>query len=137
MGKIFNKYECSSNKIARKKLNKVIDQILKGNKPNGNQLVYAKSPRLFKDIGIPDYELLMSPNEITKAILSKKQALLLGYATGKNDDYHNLGKILFNKVMDNIFDPVFIIKEKNNKIIVFSEYYDYKKKTNNCSNRNI
>ena len=126
MGKIFNKYECSSNRKARRKLNKVIDGILKGHKPEGNQLIYAKSPRLFKDIGIPDYEIIMSPNEITKAILSKNIAIHLKYPTGKNDDYHNLGKKTFNKALDSILDPLFIIKENKYKIIIFTQLKDYK-----------
>ena len=126
MGKIFNKYECSSNRKARRRLNKVIDDILKGHKPEGNQLIYAKSPKLFKEIGIPDYEIIMSPNEIVKAILSKNKATKLGYRTWKNDNYHNLGKKTFNKALNSIISPTFIIQENEKKIIIFSEYFDYK-----------
>lgn len=68
----------------------------------------------------------MSPNEIAKAVLSKKKANKIGYRTWKNDNYHNLGKKTFNMVLNSIIDPVFIIQENEKKIIIFSEYFDYK-----------
>lgn len=121
-----NEMQYQENIDAREELNNTIDEILKGNKPEGNQVVYAKTPQLLLDLGAVDAQLIMSPNEITKAVLSKEEAEKLGYKMKENNEYHQLGKEGFNQVLDNISDPVFVIRENNNKLVVFTECFDYK-----------
>lgn len=60
------------NKEARENLNRIIDDIYEGKKPDGNQVIYAQTPKVLQDIGAQNLRLLMSPNEMMKAILTKE-----------------------------------------------------------------
>lgn len=122
----FKKINKKSDYIVRKELNEVIDNILLGKMPIGNQVIFKKVPKILLSLGVHDKPIFMSPREIRNAILSKEKALYLKYPVGKNENYHNLGKKIFNIVLNNIKHPVMVIKESKNKIIIFTETFDYK-----------
>lgn len=94
--------------------------------PVGNQVVLKSATKILQKLGVVDGSMLMTPSKIRKTILSKNEAVKLGYPVGKNDNYHNLGKAGLFKVLNDLNKPVIVIKEKFNKIVVFTEQFDYK-----------
>ena len=112
----------------RNQLDNTIDNIYNGIMPKGNQVVLKEVPDNLQQLGVHNKPMLMSPREIRNAILSKEEAINIGYPIGKNDSYHQLGKKGFYEVLSDLSDPVMVIKEGTNKIIVFTEQFDYKGK---------
>lgn len=108
-----------------RKINDIIDERYNGNMPIGNQIIFKKVPNLLIDIGVKQLPVLMSPSKIRNSVLTKNEATKLNFSISKNDNYHGIGKIGINKVLDNIFEPLLIIKETENKIIVFTDCFDY------------
>lgn len=117
--------QLDNNILARKKLNKILNSIISGDKPDGNVLIYNHPPEILVDCGVKDYPILMSPNEIMKAILSKNEAESLGYNVVKAKNFHKIGLSGFNKAINSLSNPNMIIWN-NQKIIVFSGLFDYK-----------
>lgn len=126
--KAFKNIINKTNHEIRQHLNDIIDNIYNGKMPNGNQVILKKVPKKLQELGMNDKPMLMSPREIRNAILSKNEAFNLGYPIGKNDSYHRLGKDGFYEVLKDLNNPVMVIKENNNKIIIFTEQFDYKGK---------
>lgn len=125
--KAFNNILGKTDNEIKEQLNLIIDNIYSGIMPKGNQVVLKDVPNNLQKLGIHNRPMLMSPKEIRNAILSKQEAIELEYPHGKGDNYHQLGKDTFYKVLNCLNDPVMIIKENLNKIIVFTEQFDYKK----------
>lgn len=127
---ILENKQISKDKITniqlRRKLNDTIDLIYNGIMPSGNQLIFVDIPQVLNNIGVQDIPTFASPNTIRNSILTKEEAKKLNYPTGKNENYHGLGKSGFNEVLNDLSEPVAIIKENPNKIIVLTEQFDYK-----------
>lgn len=121
-----NIFENQTNEQIRETLNNTIDSIYKGIMPKGNQVLFTDVPQILNEIGVKDLPTLASPNTIRNSILTKEEAIALNYPTGKNENYHGLGKAGFNEVLNDLNEPVAIIKENPNKIIVLTEQFDYK-----------
>ena len=121
-----NIFENQTNEQIRIKLNDTIDSIYKGVMPKGNQVLFTDVPQILNEVGVKDLPTLASPNTIRNSILTKEEAISLNYPTGKNENYHGLGKAGFNEVLNDLNEPVAIIKENSNKIIVLTEQFDYK-----------
>ena len=122
----FENIKNKTNQEILKELNSTIDNIYQGKMPRGNQVILKNVPSVLRKIGVKNNPLLSSPNTLRNSILSSEEATKLGYPTGKNDNYHALGKTGFMEVIHDLSSPVLIIKENNNKIIVFTEQFDYK-----------
>ncbi len=116
------------NRESRSELNKVIGNIKKGNKPEGNVLIYQHPTQLMLDLGAEDHPIIISPNELAKGLLSAEEAARLGYDVGKMGSLHELGEDGINKAIDNLSDPVFVLKGKNknneDKLTFFSDTFD-------------
>ena len=113
-----------TDKEVRNDLNNTIDNIYKKKMPKGNQVVLKTPPSNLLEYGVSENPMLMSPNGIRNSILTKDEAINLGYRVGEGDNYHSLGKDGFYEVLDNLDKPVMIIRENNKKIVVFTTKFD-------------
>lgn len=55
-----------------------------------------------------------NPSHIRKNILTSREAQSLGLSVMPGDHYHGLGKELFLRVIDSLYNPRVIFKNKNN-----------------------
>lgn len=113
------------NREARDNLNKTIDDLYKGILPTKRQVIYAQAPQIIQEYGAHNYPLVINHHELVKAVMHIDEARAIGHKVEDGKNYHNLGKEGFNKAIDNISEPVMIMK-RDGKLTVFTETIDYK-----------
>lgn len=111
--------------LEKRKINDIIDEIYNGNMPIGNQMIFGKVPNILISAGVKQLPILMSPSKIRNSVLTKNEALEIGFSISKNDNYHAIGKVGINNALDRLYNPDLIIKENENKIIIFTDCFDY------------
>lgn len=111
------RYHVSSNLSAE------IDQVLNGKYDSNNDVrLRDYTPKVLTELGIKDYPMLMNQDHLKENILSASKARKLGIYN-KDGNYHNLGKDIFIKAIDNLDNPLMVMKsisqnKKNTFVIV-------------------
>lgn len=98
------KYHVSENLSAE------IDKVLNGQYPSNEDVKLRDfTPKVLVDSGIRDLPMLINQNHLKENILSGTKAKKMGMYN-KDANYHNLGKETFMKAIDNLDNPLMIMK---------------------------
>ena len=93
------------------------------NEMTKNNQVKARdyTPEILVENGVNDLPMLITQNHIKSIIYSEAEAKKLGLPTGKNKNYHGLGKDLLVKSIDNMDSPSEIYKKDENHYLIITE----------------
>lgn len=102
-----------------------IDMVLNGELKENNQVKARDfTPEYLVEQGVKDLPMLITQNHVKSIIYTEAEAQELGLPTGKNINYHGLGKDALIEAIDNMDNPSEVYKKDDNNFIIVSELTD-------------
>ena len=99
-----------------------IDKTLSNKLDKSNQVKARDfTPELLVNNGVKDLPMLITQNHVKTTVYSEAEAKKLGLPTGKNINYHGLGKDLLVKAVDNMDDPSAIYRKDADHYLIITE----------------
>ena len=99
-----------------------IDKALSGELSKSSQVKARDfTPEILVKSGVQDLPMLITQNHVKSTIYSKDEARALGLPTGKNINYHGLGKDLLVRSIDSMDDPAAIYKKDADRYLIITE----------------
>ena len=102
-----------------------IDKVLNNQMDSSNQVKARDfTPNYLIEVGAKDLPMLITQNHIKSVVYTEEEAKKLGLPTGKNINYHGLGKELLVKAVDNMDNPSSVYKKDDSNFIIITELTD-------------
>lgn len=107
--------------VESKSLDKQINDVLSGENKEHFVTLLNNTPKVFQDLGIPNYPILITAKHTYLAIMES------GKYNGKNDHYHNLGVETFKKIPRYLNMPVLVFEQDKENIVAVINMVDKNK----------
>ena len=99
-----------------------IDKVLNNEMDKSSQVKARDfTPEILVNNGVRDLPMLITQNHVKSTIYTESEAKALGLPTGKNINYHGLGKELLVQSIDNMDDPSEIYKKDDDHYLIVTE----------------
>ncbi len=102
-----------------------IDKALNNQMDSSNQVKARDyTPKYLVEEGARNLPMLITQNHVRTVVYTETEAKKQGLQTGKNINYHGLGKELLINAIDNMDSPLEVYKKDDNNFIIVTELVD-------------
>ena len=99
-----------------------VDKALNNELAKNNQVKARDfTPEILVKNGVRDLPMLITQKHVRTTVYTEAEAMELGLPTGKNINYHGLGKDLLVQSIDNMDNPSAIYKQDDNHYLIITE----------------